>query len=201
MILWHEGGRDVYELVGLAQQGDDYAAECLLQLYRPLVQNVVRGFYLPGGETEDLQQIGMLALWSAILRYDATRNASFSTFARLCVRRQILSALKRAQRIPPLIFAPIGDGDYPKDDWLEQIGDPSPHPLELIIQREQNLTLDEAFYAQLSPMETQVLHLFAQQMSYRQIASALGCSFKAVDNAMVRIRKKARRYLRNQQGI
>ncbi|MFQ3609953.1 MAG: sigma-70 family RNA polymerase sigma factor [Fimbriimonadales bacterium] len=200
MVSWDDSGRDVKELVGMAQQGDDHAAERLLQLYRPLVLSVVRGFYLPGSESEDLQQIGMIALWGAILRFDCTRNTSFGAFARLCVRRQILSALKQAQRIPPVIFTPIGDGDSPVP-WLEQIGDPAPHPLEQLIEREQSLVLDDRFYAQLSPMETQVLHLFAQQMTYRQIAHHLGCSFKAVDNALSRIRKKARQYLKYQQGI
>ncbi len=200
MVLWFDGGRDVNELIDLAQQGDDQAAEHLLQLYRPLVQSLVRGFYLPGGEPEDLQQIGMLALWSAILRFDPSRNASFGAFARLCIRRQICSALKQAQRVPPLVFTPMGDGDT-SQEWLEQIGDPTSHPLEILMAREQHPQLDDSFLALLSPLESQVFQLICQQKTYRQIAQELGCSFKAVDNAMGRIRKKARRYLQNQQEL
>jgi RNA polymerase sigma factor (sigma-70 family) len=49
----------------------------------------------------------------------------------------------------------------------------------------------------LSPLEAQVVALYQQQkLTYREIAERLGCSVKAVDNALARIKRKARRCAR-----
>ncbi len=189
-------GSDSAEIVGLvaqAQQGDEQAAERLLQLYRPLVQHVARRFYLPDGEPEDVYQIGMIGLWQAIQRYNPQRQASFATFARLCIRRQILSALKHASRIVWITFPPCPDPD--EESHWENIADPVPSALERLIEREQSQECNALLFSRLSAMESQVLTLWLQRLSYQEIANRLGCSRKAVDNALARIKRKARRVL------
>lgn len=184
--------REVHELVALAQGGDDRAAETLLQLYRPLVQSIVRGFYLPGGEPEDTFQVGMIGLWQAVLRYNPQHQASFATFARLCIRRQLLTALKHARRWSRFGFVmPTEEQDT--EGWLDRLADPTPSVLDELIALEQAGSLDEGFKRSLSTLEERVLELYIQRLSYQQIAQRLGCSFKAVDNALMRIKRKARR--------
>ncbi len=184
-------GREVYELVALAQKGDERAAEALLQLYRPLVQSIIRGFYLPDGEPEDLHQVAMIGLWQAVLHYNPQRRASFATFARLCIRRQLMSALKHSARWARFNFIQPPE-ELSMEEWLERLAAPAPSVLEELLS-EQSVCLDEGFKRSLSALEGQVLELYIQRLSYQQIAQRLGCSFKAVDNALMRIKRKARR--------
>ncbi len=190
MVCWD--GSDVNELVGRAQAGDQEAAEYLLKLYRPLVLGVARNFFLPNSEPEDVQQIGMIGLWKAILRYNPSRRASFPTFARLCIRRQILSAIKRAAHssVPTVAFPEPSEQPM---DWSEWVYDPTPSLLEQLMEQESACSVLQELQARLSPLEAQVLALYGRGHSYRQIAEQIGCSCKAVDNALMRIRRKAAR--------
>lgn len=175
-----------------AQAGDQQAAEHLLKQYRPLVLGVACRFFLPGSEPEDVQQIGMIGLWKAILSYDPSRSASFTTFARLCIRRQILSALKRATQhaaVPTVAFPESPEGRH---DWQEWVYDPTPSLLEQLTGQEETDAARESLLRRLSSLETQVLALYRDGWSYREIAEQLGCSPKAVDNALARIKRKAR---------
>ena len=86
------------ELAVRARQGDAAAETLLLEKYKPLVRSRARELFLAGGDREDLIQEGMLGLLKAVRSYDPKREASFGTYARVVVSRQIYSALAAAQR-------------------------------------------------------------------------------------------------------
>lgn len=182
---------EVAWLIGRAQQGDEDAAETLLQWYRPLVQQVAHRYYLPDGDSEDVLQIGMIGLWQAIVRYNPERSASFASFARLCIQRQILSAIRRATRMVCIPFPPCPDPDT--EDYWANLMESAPSALDLLIEREQVQELEQRLSNRLSTLEAQVLELWSQRRTYREIAAVLGCSRKAVDNALTRIKRKVRR--------
>lgn len=87
-------------LVSLAQSGDKQATEELLLKYAGLVRGRARGFFLIGGETEDLIQEGMVGLYHAVGEYrpDREDGMSFKNFAYLCVSRRIIDAVKASAR-------------------------------------------------------------------------------------------------------
>ena len=60
------------ELVQLSKSGDKRATEELLLRHFGLVRGIARGFFLVGGETEDLIQEGMIGLYNAIEDYKET---------------------------------------------------------------------------------------------------------------------------------
>ncbi|MCX7925555.1 MAG: sigma-70 family RNA polymerase sigma factor [Fimbriimonadales bacterium] len=182
------------ELVLRAQQGDEQAAEQVMTLFRPLVQSLAGRFYMPDCEPEDVSQIAMIGLWRAVLCFDPGRNAGFASFARVCIRRQILSELKRMQRLC-LPLCRLSDCEEEQRQWLEQLPDPGPNLYECLSEREAAQQRQEFLETRLSPLEAQVAALYHQQLTYRQIAERLGCSPKAVDNALARIKRKARRRL------
>jgi len=97
--------RNETELIALAQSGDGRAMEELLARYANMVKGCARGFFLLGGETEDLIQEGMIGLYAAIVEYrDKEDGSSFKNFAYLCVKRRIIDAVKRAsskKKFPP----------------------------------------------------------------------------------------------------
>ena len=95
-----ENGRKTDEaLVTLAQDGDKLATEEMLLRHVGLVRGVARGFFLVGGETEDLIQEGMIGLYNAIGEYKRSDTGkSFKNFAYLCVTRRIIDAVKASAR-------------------------------------------------------------------------------------------------------
>ncbi|MEN6305004.1 MAG: sigma factor, partial [Armatimonadia bacterium] len=87
------------ELVRRAQDtGDISATEYLLFKYRNLVRAKVKSYFLVGAERDDLLQIGMIGLWEAITDFKADRHTSFACFAKVCIQRQMISAIKAATR-------------------------------------------------------------------------------------------------------
>jgi len=178
-------------------EGDREAEEILAGRYLRLVRSCARPLFLAGGDSEDLIQEGMFGLLSAIRRYDAALGVSFPTFAEHCIRMRLLSAVKSASRLKHL---PLNDGVS-----LEQLSDDSPIPLsampEILLQNPEDLVLarerTEELYAELSAclsrMEKQVLSLYLEGYSYREIALRLRKEEKAVDNAVQRIRRKLAR--------
>ena len=180
------------ELVLRAQQGDERAAEQVLTLFRPLAQSVAGRFFVPSYEPEDVCQIALMGLWRAVLCFDPQRKAGFAAFARVCIRRQILSELKRMQRLClPVFSLSESEGDHRR--WLEQLPDPNQDLFSQLAELESAKQRREFLETRLSPLESQVIALYHQQLSYREIAERLGCSPKAVDNALARIKRKARR--------
>ena len=86
------------DLLQLAENGDKEAEDQLALRYTRLVKICSRPFFLVGGDGEDLIQEGMLGLLSAIREFDLSMNTSFKTYAEICVKRRIYSAIKTASR-------------------------------------------------------------------------------------------------------
>lgn len=194
MTAWRDY-QEINDLVLQAQRGDEHAAEQVMTLFRPLVQSVAGRFYMPHCDPEDVYQIAFIGLWRAVLCYDPQRNAGFTAFARVCIRRQILSELKRMQRLClPLLS--LSESAEDNQQWLEQLPDPNQDLLRQLVERESAQQHREFLATRLSPLESKVVELYRQQLSYREIAARLGCSLKAVDNALARIKRKARRRMR-----
>ncbi|MBM3460452.1 MAG: sigma-70 family RNA polymerase sigma factor, partial [Armatimonadetes bacterium] len=85
-------------VVALAQRGYEDAAEHLLYKYRNLVRSKVKSYFLVGAEREDLLQVGMIGLWQAIVDYKPAKATSFPAFAKVCIHRHIITAIKAATR-------------------------------------------------------------------------------------------------------
>jgi RNA polymerase sporulation-specific sigma factor len=184
------------DAVASAQHGDRRAAECLLYKYRNLVRTAVQAFYIPGTEREDLLQIGMIGLWQAIVDFRRERSPSFPAFARVCIRRHLLTAIKSASRLkqaPLNCSMPIEASGLLTADPIPSSAATSllcPDPETVILQRERVIGLQRTLRTVLSDFEWSVLAGFRHGLSYNEIASRLGCKVKSVDNALARIRRK-----------
>ena len=171
------------KLIEKAKQGDQTAIEQLVVSYKGLIRSLANKFYLVGGDKDDLLQEGMLGLFYAITYYDEGKGA-FPAFAQLCVLRQILDAVKRdgAVKNKPLY-------NYVEMDTVINLTDAST-PLENLLQKEHADYVAQVIEQKLSPFERQVITLFSQGYSYDDIAAQTNKSFKAVDGALQRARKK-----------
>ena len=85
-------------LCELAREGDRDAEERLVSRYNRLVRQLARPFYLAGGDSDDLIQEGMIGLIHGVREYDAARAASFRTYAEICIRNRLYSAVRAAAR-------------------------------------------------------------------------------------------------------
>lgn len=87
------------QLVGEAQAGSLEAEEYLIRKYKEVVSSRSKLYFIMGADGEDVVQEGMIGLFKAIKSYDCEKDASFHTFAELCINRQIITAIKTASRL------------------------------------------------------------------------------------------------------
>jgi RNA polymerase sporulation-specific sigma factor len=185
------------DIVRIAQHGDEQAAEYLLYKYRSLVRTKVRSYFLMGAEKEDLLQIGMIGLWQAVVDYRSEKDISFLSFARICIERHVITAIKTATRRKQTPLNSSVSLEYPSDDSDSEwnladilISDDTIDPEELVLKREDNSRLQDMLRRLLSDFEWRVLSGYQVGKSYREIAGELQCKTKSVDNALARIKRK-----------
>lgn len=163
------------EVVGLARHGDFSAAETIVSRYRSLVELKASAYFVCGAERADVVQEGMIGLCKAIQDFDDARLPSFRPFAELCVTRQILTAVKAATRQK---HAPLNNSC------------PLTH-LELCDNAAETIDpMEFVRRAMLSPLEAQALEGYLSGLSYQEMAQAMNCTEKAVDNSLQRAKRK-----------
>ena len=175
-------------LCRLIREQDRPAEEVLAARYHRVVRSCARPYFLAGGDSEDLIQEGMFGLIRAIREYDGAKAASFRTFAEVCIRNRLISALRAASRDKhsPLnqsvpLDTPFFDGNsYPFGALRASSADPE----ELIIDRDRVAEALESTRKQLSEFEAKILGLYLDGLSCQEIAKAVGKSPKSVDNAV-----------------
>lgn len=181
------------ELIALVRAGDMAAEEQLALRYTRLVKICSRPFFLVGGDGEDLIQEGMLGLLSAIREYDSSMNAAFSTYAEICVKRRIRSAIKMASRKKhePLNEMVSLDDVLSDESRPVSAGDAFRRiPEEQVLAQESADEIIQTYSRCLSKLEAEILRLYLDGLSYAEIAEKCGRSVKSVDNAVQRIRRK-----------
>ena len=186
------------------KNGNQEIMDYLMVKYKSMVRKKARAMYLLGGENEDLIQEGMIGLIKAVRDFDETQKTSFSSFAELCVSRQMYSAIEASNRkkhLPLNSYISLyedseqeGEGrSLPLIDTIESSKENDPEVL--YFGKEYTEAFAEQLKELLSPLENHVLYLHLMGTDYRTIAELLGKSPKSVDNALQRIKTKAQKIL------
>lgn len=186
------------------KNGNQEIMDYLMVKYKSMVRKKARAMYLLGGENEDLIQEGMIGLIKAVRDFDVTQKTSFSSFAELCVSRQMYSAIEASNRKKHLPLnsyvslyedsEQVGEGrSLPLIDTIESSKENDPEVL--YFGKEYTEAFAEQLKELLSPLENHVLYLHLMGTDYRTIAKLLGKSPKSVDNALQRIKTKAQKIL------
>ncbi len=185
------------DLLSLHRAGDARAEEALYARYKQIVRSKARTYFLIGADREDIIQEGMIGLYKAVVDYQFDKNASFRSFAELCITRQIISAIKAATRkkhVPLNTYISFNrpayesENERPLIDVLTstRISDPE----EVLIGRENYAAVADSIEHSLSRLERDTLGLYLYGYSYQQIADHLQVTSKSVDNAIQRVKKK-----------
>ncbi|MFQ7627091.1 RNA polymerase sporulation sigma factor SigH, partial [Monoglobus pectinilyticus] len=183
------------EIVALAEK-DRSAEEFLLNKYKNLVKSRAKMYFLAGGDNDDLMQEGMIGLFKAIHDYNSDKQASFYSFAELCVKRQIFTAIKTAarQKHQPLntyisLNKPVYE-DVSERTLVETLAErESVDPEKLYIMHEKLKDIEKEIDEKLSDLEKRVLILHLQGMSYQEISEIINKPTKSIVNALQRIKK------------
>lgn len=173
-------------LSAIRQESEDAFAQLVIN-YMPMILNLVARFRKALVDSEDLAQEGLLGLLSAARHYESG-STEFSAFAYVCIRRRMLSAVRKASR----------QKDRPLSDilWEEELENfPSEKedgsdPAHLLLRREEEEQLLSQLRETLTDLEYHVLILYLAAYTYEELARKLGVSTKTVDNALQRVRKK-----------
>lgn len=182
-------------LIELVQHGDNEAGNELSLRYRPLIKKCTRPYFLVGGDEEDLIQEGMMGLVTSMQTYSPDRQCTFKSYAELCIKRRILSAIKAANRFKhmPLNYRLSLDEIYSDDEEPNAIIADARYaltPEQQIIREEEMQSLRTLSKSLLSSLENKVLELYLEGLSYEEIAKGIGKPVKSVDSALQRIKKK-----------
>ena len=192
------------ELILRIRDGEEKITDYIMEKYKNLVRSKAGSMYILGADREDLIQEGMIGLFKAIRDYDIGRDASFATFADLCVARQMYTAVQAAGRKKhaPLnsyvsLYAGNGSDKTEEETKLldSLVSRDEQNPEELLIDRENVERIEKAIESELSSFERQVLDLYLTGMKYTEIARVLGKDDKSTDNALQRCRSKIRKAL------
>lgn len=210
-------GEEIYReltdeaLIQRQRDGDVNVTDFLMNKYKNLVRKKAGTMFILGADKEDLIQEGMIGLFKAVREYDSGRDASFYTFADLCISRQMYSAVQASSRKKhiPLntyvsIFARTDDGEQEgrklEDVFYDAATKTVTDPEALMIDRENVARLEQTIDTELSAFEKEVLSLYLTGMTYTEIAKVLNREEKATDNALQRIKKKLRKALNTAEG-
>ena len=186
------GKKSDEELVTLAQKGDKQAMEELLIRHAGLVRGCARGFFLIGGETEDLIQEGMIGLYGAIGDYRQDETASsFKNFAYLCISRRIIDAVKTSARKKN---SPLNDATLIGLGAEKELSAYS-NPEDWLILRDDRREFRQKMSGVLSDFEFKVATMYMDGMTCAEICEATGKTAKSVDNALQRSKKKLQKML------
>ena len=175
------------ELIRRLRAGEKGIPEYLLEKYKPFVKSRSRALFLVGGDREDLIQEGMIGLFKAIRDYDEEKGVPFAGFAKLCIERQLYTAIESAGRQKN---APL-NGYVSLSEETENLVDGGIE--EAVIQREFFQQIYEEAQTYLSPLEREVLELYLEGQDYTEIAKVLGKTDKSIDNALQRIKSKIKK--------
>lgn len=172
----------------LAKDSAD-AANHLVARYRNYVYKCAASFFVHGAEQDDIVQEGMIGLYNAIRGFDPSLSSTFSSFAAVCIRRQILSAVKastRKKHAPLNCYVSLSDTDSESSVLIK----PENEPLSLVLDKEYFSKVSVKISKKLSKLELKVLYCYLDGLTYSQIARIIGKNEKSVDNAISRIKKK-----------
>ncbi len=187
------------ELCELVAEGNRTAEEVLVTRYNRLVRSCSRPFFLAGGDSEDLIQEGMVGLIKAVREYNSSKEASFRTFAEVCIRNRLYSVLRAAARdkhAPLNQSIPLDTPFFERDSYTSGTSDLAQcNPEDFLIDREHTAALLSGVRKKLSEFEAKILGYYLDGLSCREIAETVGKSPKSVDNAVQRIRQKVARHL------
>lgn len=152
-----------------------------------------------GLDYNDLYQEGLIGLNSAIESYKEHKNIKFSTFAFICIKRKIISAIRLACSKKYSVLNDSYSLDYQIDDdnydFSNSIYIAKNSTEDLLVSEENKELFNKIIAEQFTNLEKQVYELRLNGFTNEEISNMLNRSYKSVESVLFRIRIKLKKIL------
>lgn len=152
-----------------------------------------------GLDYNDLFQEGMIGLQSAIDNYKEQKNIKFSTFAFICIKRKILTAVKLASSKKHSILNESYSLDYQADDdnydFSNTVYITDNNAEDLLVGKENKEYFNKRINEEFTNLEKQVYELRLNGFTNEEISNMLSKSYKSIESTLFRIRIKLKKIL------
>jgi RNA polymerase sporulation-specific sigma factor len=183
-----------YELLYLIRSNDEQALEKLIENYKPIIYKMYYQLRrkLDSFHFDDGYQAGLVGLYTAVSYYKEDKNMAFSTFAIMCITREMYATYRKERKNNYAHNSRIVSLDMK----LNEVEEIYLSDVNLIDQRNDPASIAisscllEEVYEILNKTEAKVLQLKNMGYSYKEMGEKLGVSAKTIDNHIQRIRKK-----------
>lgn len=192
-----------FELLSYIAENNEDANEIIFKKYEPLINSIANKMYRycknSGLEINDLIQEGRLGLNEAINSYSSNKNTAFYTYARTCIERNIITMVVQTKRLKNKFLNESISLEFTEDEKYKLdsiVSDNKLNPEKQILDYESEKEIIDNIKSVLTDFEQQVFDLKLSSFSYKEIAELLDKDSKSIDNAIQRIRIKAKEQLK-----
>lgn len=183
-----------------AKKGDEQSIYQVLTFYKNLVDIKSKHFFLIGGDRDDICQEGMIGLLKAVKSYNPDKISSFKQFASICIQRQMISAITKANsQKNNFVNNAIDSSVNSKEEHIELYEKDQHNPEDSLLSKEKIKLLSLFLRLNLSEFEFNVYKLMLKEMDYKEISAKMDKNVKQIDNAIQRIRKKGLEWLNGEK--
>lgn len=185
-----------YELLSYITDSNEEANNIMIEKYQPLIHSISNKMFKftknTSLELNDLIQEGNIGLTYAINTFEEQKEACFYTYAKTCIERKMISTIISSKRKKHQILNDSVSYDQFEDPSYNFLKDNFSDPLKVLINSSEEQRLEDKIKCKLTSLEKQVFELMITGIGYKEIALILNKNIKAIDNAIQRIRNKAR---------
>ncbi len=180
---------NIDELINRVKTNDECACKELFEYYRKMIYSIINEYDLDFGDysvnQDDLYQEALIGIYDACKAYKFDKNAKFSTFAYVVVKRktnkfyyeQIKRYANEAYSIDKI--ESIDHKEAFKSVYVED------NPIAYYKKEEFKKYINT-----FNELDRQIIKLRIENYSYDQIAHILNINKKKVDNRLYKLKKK-----------
>lgn len=182
-----------FELVSLAQEGNEDAINIIYQKYKPIIikksKNAIMYATHHGIEINDIMQEGFIGLDEAIKRFSQEDTATFYTFALLCIDRKIVNYLRKMTQSKNRIL----NDAVAIDDTVERVVRDNIDIELALISKNNREDLINKINECLTEFEMEVFKMKIKGYTFDEIANTLNKDVKSIYNTFHRIKMKIKK--------
>lgn len=183
-----------YELVFLAQEGNEDAINIIYKKYKPIIVKksklAIYSTKNSGSEINDVMQEAYLGLEEAIRNFSQNDEATFYTFANLCIDRKISNYIRKMANKKNILLNEAIFIDENMENYLKDTTDIENNLIRKVMKEE----IINKIYDKFTTLEKDVYNLLIDGYSLAEISSKFDKDIKSIYNTIDRIKQKVKKY-------
>lgn len=183
-----------YELVFLAQEGNEDAINIIYKKYKPIIVKksklAIYSTKNSGSEINDVMQEAYLGLEEAIKNFSQNDEATFYTFANLCIDRKISNYIRKMVNKKNILLNEAIFIDENMENYLKDTTDIENNLIRKVMKEE----IINKIYDKFTTLEKDVYNLLVDGYSLAEISNKLDKDIKSIYNTIDRIKQKVKKY-------